>query len=127
LILDREGNLKLIDFNVAQEMQEATTGTVVGKQSYLPPEQFRGQACPASDLYAMGATVFFLLTGKDPTPISTIKLEEEAREGQSFQELFCALLKQLTDMDPGRRPTSEAASKLLAEGRTTESFPTDLS
>ena len=127
LILDKEGNLKLIDFNVAQEMQEATTGTVVGKQSYLPPEQFRGQACPASDLYAMGATVFFLLTGKDPTPISTIKLQEEAKEGQCFQELFCALLKQLTDMEPGKRPSSEAVSKLLAEGRNAEASPSDLS
>lgn len=127
LILDREGNLKLIDFNVAQEMQEATTGTVVGKQSYLPPEQFRGQACPASDLYAMGATIFFILTGKEPTPISTIKLQEEAKEGQSFQESFCALLEQLTDMEPSRRPSSEAVSELLSEGRTTESFPADLS
>ncbi|MDX1985533.1 MAG: serine/threonine-protein kinase [Candidatus Obscuribacter sp.] len=127
LILDNQGNLKLIDFNVAQEMQEATTGTVVGKQSYLPPEQFRGQACPASDLYAMGATIFFILTGKEPTPISTIKLQEEAAEGQNFQELFCALLKQLTDLEPGKRPTSEAVSELLAEGRTRESFATDLS
>ncbi len=44
LILHKDGTLKLIDFNDAQQVEYATTGTVVGKQAYLPPEQFRGQA-----------------------------------------------------------------------------------
>jgi serine/threonine protein kinase len=70
LILNRDGKLVLIDFNVAQQREWTTTGTVVGKHAYLPPEQFRGQPCEQSDLYAMGATIFYLCTGKDPEPIS---------------------------------------------------------
>jgi tRNA A-37 threonylcarbamoyl transferase component Bud32 len=70
LMLSPDGRLKLIDFNVAQENQSSTTGTIVGKHAYLPPEQFRGKATTQSDLYAFGATLFFLLTGKDPEPIS---------------------------------------------------------
>jgi len=70
LILSKEGKLKLIDFNVAQQADEGTTGVVVGKQSYLPPEQFRGKPTTQSDIYAMGATLYFLLTGVDPEPIS---------------------------------------------------------
>jgi tRNA A-37 threonylcarbamoyl transferase component Bud32 len=62
--------LKLIDFNVAQHLESMSTHTVVGKHSYIPPEQFRGEASPQSDIYAMGATLFFLLSGKDPEPIS---------------------------------------------------------
>lgn len=96
LILDKAGNLKLIDFNVAQEMQDGTTGTVVGKQSYLPPEQFRGQAEPASDLYAMGATLYYLLTGKDPTPISTIHITQELPE---IDPALDNLLTKLTNLD----------------------------
>ncbi len=70
LILNSKGKLKLIDFNVAQQVHGGSTGTIVGKHAYLPPEQFRGKATTQSDLYAFGATLFFMLTGKDPEPIS---------------------------------------------------------
>jgi|GEM_PF-557192 Serine/threonine protein kinase len=70
LILRADGVLKLVDFNVAQQSEATTTGTVVGKHSYLPPEQFRGEPIPQSDIYAMGATMHFLLTGENPEPIS---------------------------------------------------------
>jgi serine/threonine-protein kinase len=72
LILRPDGKLKLIDFNVAQKMENESTftGTIVGKQSYLPPEQFRGAACPASDIYAFGCSLFYLLVGTDPEPIT---------------------------------------------------------
>lgn len=43
----------------------------MGKHSYAPPEQFRGQPCPQSDIYALGATMYFLLTGEDPKPITS--------------------------------------------------------
>lgn len=76
LILDSTGKLKLIDFNVAQDLITGTTGTIVGKHAYLPPEQFRGKASAQSDLYAFGATLFFLLTGQDPEPISQSSLPE---------------------------------------------------
>lgn len=70
LILNSQGQLKLIDFNVAQQIRGGSSGTIVGKHAYLPPEQFRGKATTQSDLYAFGASLFFLLTGKDPEPIS---------------------------------------------------------
>jgi hypothetical protein len=70
LIFSPETGVKLIDFNVAQQYEASATRTVVGKHSYLPPEQFRGRACPQSDLYALGATLYYLLTGEDPEPIT---------------------------------------------------------
>lgn len=70
LILQHDGTLKLIDFNVAQQVEATVTGTVVGKHAYLPPEQFRGMPTTQSDIYAMGATMHYLLTGSDPEPIS---------------------------------------------------------
>jgi tRNA A-37 threonylcarbamoyl transferase component Bud32 len=76
LILRADGTLKLIDFNVAQQIEESTTGTVVGKHAYLPPEQFRGETTWRSDLYALGATLQFLLTGADPEPISVSRPAE---------------------------------------------------
>ncbi len=70
LILNSQGKLKLVDFNVAQQTELTTTGTVVGKHAYIPPEQFRGKPTPQSDIYAMGATLFYLLAAEDPEPIS---------------------------------------------------------
>jgi len=72
LILGKDGKLRLIDFNVAQSLDNAatTTGTVVGKPSYLAPEQFQGEPTPLSDQYSMGATLYYILTAKEPKPIA---------------------------------------------------------
>ncbi len=70
MILSDNGMLKLVDFNVAQQTDSVMTGTIVGKQSYVPPEQLRGLASTRSDIYALGASLFFLLTGQDPQPLS---------------------------------------------------------
>jgi tRNA A-37 threonylcarbamoyl transferase component Bud32/uncharacterized RDD family membrane protein YckC len=72
LILGHDGTLRLIDFNVAQTLDQSatTTGTVVGKPSYLAPEQFQGEPTPLSDIYSFGATLTYLLTAEDPLPIA---------------------------------------------------------
>ncbi len=70
LILRKDGTLKLIDFNVAQQSDESSAlSSVVGKPNYLSPEQFRGSPVPQSDIYALGACLQFLLTGEDPVAI----------------------------------------------------------
>lgn len=71
LILADDGVLKLVDFNVAQQQESTATGTVVGKHCFISPEQFRGKPTVQSDIYSMGATLYFLLTGEDPSPITS--------------------------------------------------------
>ncbi|MBK9620831.1 MAG: serine/threonine protein kinase [Candidatus Obscuribacter sp.] len=70
LLIDETGQLKLIDFSISQLYQDNTQAECAGKHSYTPPEQYRGQATPQSDIYAFGATIYFLLTGVDPVAIS---------------------------------------------------------
>ncbi len=43
IVLARDGHLSLIDFGAANNLVGTATGTLVGKQSYISPEQFRGQ------------------------------------------------------------------------------------
>ena len=43
-------------------------GDVLGTYGYMAPEQFRGAAQPASDLYALGGTLLYLLSGVLPMP-----------------------------------------------------------
>lgn len=67
LILGDDGQVYLIDFGAAQLMNVATrTLTATGTFGYMAPEQFVGQALPASDLYGLGATLIHLLTGTSP-------------------------------------------------------------
>jgi tRNA A-37 threonylcarbamoyl transferase component Bud32 len=95
LILGSDGRLRLIDFNVAKQVENTTVGTVVGKHAYLPPEQFRGMPVPQSDIYAMGATLFYLLVGRDPEPISTshplLEVNELSQQINSIVEKATAL------------------------------------
>jgi serine/threonine protein kinase len=70
LMLDVDGTIKIVDFNVAHQVDSSSTATVVGKHAYIPPEQFRGKPTPQSDIYALGGSMHFLLTGKDPEPIT---------------------------------------------------------
>ncbi len=70
IMLDAAADVKVVDFNVARQLENASGATVVGKHAYIPPEQFRGRPCPQSDIYALGATLYFLLSGQDPEPLT---------------------------------------------------------
>ena len=70
LMITKNGKVVLLDFNVAQQLESTTTKTVVGKHNYMAPEQFKGKPCTQSDLYSLGCTLYFLLTGKDPLPLT---------------------------------------------------------
>lgn len=60
------GKVYLVDFGIARFFNPVSRGTMIGTQGYAPPEQYRGQVEPRSDLYALGATMHYLLTGRDP-------------------------------------------------------------
>lgn len=67
ILLDRQGHVKVADFGLARAVTEvtaATTGTVLGTVAYLSPELIEsGQADARTDVYAVGATLYELLTG----------------------------------------------------------------
>ncbi len=71
LILTNKGEIVLIDFGAANQFLGAATGTIIGKQAYIPPEQLRGKAILQSDIYALGCTINYLLTGQDPMPLTS--------------------------------------------------------
>jgi serine/threonine protein kinase len=70
LLCDRSahqvGQVYLIDFGSVQTAVSGGTRTVVGTYGYMPPEQFGGMSTPASDLYALGATLIYLAAGQHP-------------------------------------------------------------
>jgi serine/threonine protein kinase len=67
------GDIYLVDFGAVQGNldQDGSTITIVGTYGYMPPEQFGGRTNPASDLYSLGATLIYLITGIHPADLST--------------------------------------------------------
>lgn len=70
ILVDREGNAKVVDFGIAKGLQDANlteAGTGMGTVHYVSPEQARGeQATPASDLYSTGIVLYEMLTRSLP-------------------------------------------------------------
>ena len=77
IIRSDDGRLWLVDFGAVRDFTSTISGgsTVVGTYGYMAPEQFRGQAVPASDIYGVAATLLFLLTGRPPTELPQEKLK----------------------------------------------------
>lgn len=100
LVLKDDGELVLVDFGAANEFVGTATGTLVGKQCYMAPEQIKGKAGPYSDMYSMGATLYFLLTGKDPEAIAVSHLEPSKLISASMS----GLVAQLTSLNWQDRP-----------------------
>ncbi len=65
LLRQRDQRIILIDFGAVKEIG-TPPGTRIGAEGYSAPEQDRGQPLTQSDLYAVGATLIYLLTGESP-------------------------------------------------------------
>lgn len=74
-------SLVIIDLGIARVWRDGADADTVkfGTRSYAPPEQFGfGQTSVRSDIYALGALLFFCLTGTDPKPGRDIREQCEA-------------------------------------------------
>ncbi len=66
VMINQSGRVVLVDFGIAKIFQGDRKGTMIGTEGYAPPEQYRGEASPLVDIYALGATLHHLLTRQDP-------------------------------------------------------------
>ncbi|MFJ8634469.1 serine/threonine-protein kinase [Streptomyces sp. NPDC093568] len=124
VLLSEDGRVLLTDFGIAQIEGDNTitrTGEVVGSVDYLAPERVRGHdPGPASDLWALGATLYTAVEGRSPfrrtSPLGTMQavVEEEATEPQHAGPL-APVITALLRKDPATRPGAAEAEQMLAE------------
>lgn len=120
LIGGKDGKVYLVDFGAVQNTYRSTFSygsTVVGTFGYMAPEQFQGQALPATDLYGLGATLLFLLTHRSPADLPTDRLKISFRKRVQISEQFADWLEKMLEPDAEDRFVS-AASALAALQRS---------
>lgn len=124
-LLDTEGNLKLIDFSIAQKKKSGlgklfgggskVNGNVQGTRSYMSPEQIRGAALDdRADIYSYGCTIFELISGKLPYTATSPDhlLDKHLRSGipslqaanDNVTSEFSSLVERMMAKDPKQRP-----------------------
>lgn len=102
---DYVGDVFLVDFGAVQtiDMRGRHTMTVVGTYGYMPPEQFGGRSSPASDLYSLGATLLYLITGNDPAELMNNDLELEFGDVSNISQRLEDWLRKILRPIPSQR------------------------
>src|SRR5262249_12965708 len=79
ILIDQEERVRVTDFGLARRQTDAAhltcTGQLLGTPSFMPPEQIAGrrqEVGPASDIYALGATLYTLVSGRPPFQAASI-------------------------------------------------------
>jgi eukaryotic-like serine/threonine-protein kinase len=125
--------VKVLDFGVAKLLDAgaaATRDAIAGSPAYMAPERLRGRGYDGrSDVYAVGITLFELLTGRvpfrsdnrDPMAVALMQLREAAPPVSTFVPALStevdAVVAALLEKEPGRRPTARQALARLQELR----------
>ncbi|PIW18031.1 hypothetical protein COW36_06410, partial [bacterium (Candidatus Blackallbacteria) CG17_big_fil_post_rev_8_21_14_2_50_48_46] len=101
LILSPEGEASLVDFGAVNDhlRNQSRGSTIVGTFGYMPPEQLDGQAVPGSDLFALGASLIYALTGLEPGLIEKENLSLNFRPYVTVSEGLAAWLELMTQPD----------------------------
>jgi serine/threonine protein kinase len=125
LLVTPEGTCKVSDLGLAgfskqEEWQDPRAGKIVGTADYLAPEQIRNprEIRSSQDIYALGCTLYYAVTGKVPYPGGTAK--EKARRhcedtplhprhfNTALDDAFVDVIADMMEKDPARRIATAA-------------------
>ncbi len=124
LLLSSDGQVKLVDFGLARQLHSHKTDprALLGSLEFMAPEQSIDPSAvgPPADIYGLGATLFWLLTGQTPFPqeenvakaLTALKHDRPRRLRQFLQDSppeIDELLDRMLARDPAKRPASPVA------------------
>jgi serine/threonine protein kinase len=117
VIVRADGGPVLVDFGAVRNVLKTpgeSGSTVVGTYGYMPYEQYMGQASPASDLYALGATFLHLVTGRPPSDFMAEEGHLAVPASLPVGEPMRSVIARLLEPVPARRhPSARAAREAL--------------
>ncbi|MBO9999956.1 MAG: protein kinase [Cyanobacteria bacterium SID2] len=115
IILRQDGKVFLVDFGAVRDLYRNSLikgGTFVGTLGYMPPEQFRGQAFLASDLYGLGTTLLFVLAHRSPEELPHVRMKIDFRKVVQVSESFAGWLEKM--IEPALEDRYKSAREALA-------------
>lgn len=130
LLGERSGNsvgqVYLVDFGSVQTVLASETGTrtVVGTYGYMPPEQFGGRTVAASDLYSLGATLIYLVTGTHPADLPQKDFRIQFEQLANLSPSFSNWLKWMIEPNLERRLSSATEAMAALEKPQPTNLPT---
>jgi outer membrane protein assembly factor BamB/tRNA A-37 threonylcarbamoyl transferase component Bud32 len=116
IMIDQHDQIRLVDFGIAKLFQEGQKGTMIGTEGYSAPEQYRGEASPASDVYGVGATLHHILTRRDPRlepPFTFAERSIRDINGAVSVELEAIIMRALEFNPDDRYPDAGAMKEAL--------------
>ncbi|WP_309743764.1 MULTISPECIES: serine/threonine-protein kinase [unclassified Chamaesiphon] len=120
LLWSESGEIYLVDFGAVRDTYHLTiTGgsTIVGTYGYMAPEQFRGQAVLATDLYGLGTTLLYLKSGQDPADLPVKLMKIDFRHRVKTSPDFANWLERLLEPIPEDRYRNAAQALDALNGR----------
>lgn len=110
LFVLRDETVKVLDFGVARRLTgtpQTQAGLVLGTPFYMAPEQAAGRTVDArADLYAVGVTLYELLSRESMSAITTPQRLLRAASGEPIPQALTDLVASLLSLDPAQRPAS---------------------
>ena len=122
IIRTEAGEIYLVDLGAVQDAYRNTLtrgATFVGTIDYMSPEQLRGHASFASDLYSLGCTLLYLLTRRSPSELPLQRMKISFRSSLKISEQFADWLDTILEpaLEDRFRSTDEALKRLHAKKR----------
>jgi eukaryotic-like serine/threonine-protein kinase len=126
VMVPEHGPVKLTDFGIAtlnDHPSITTSGVVLGSPAYMSPEQASGRgAVPATDLWGLGATLYFAIEGRSPFErdgtMATLHALVNDQPGQMERgRQVRPALDRLFSKDPADRPATDEVRQMLTEIR----------
>lgn len=124
IMLTPDRQIKLIDFGIARHFQKGSTADTAayGSSGFAPPEQYgENQTDPRSDIYALGATLHYLLTGIDPSK-NPFNFDPPSMSNKVSNRMEKAIMKAL-ELKAVNRPQSIDEFKTLLPQRIIKTSP----
>jgi serine/threonine protein kinase len=140
VLIDGQGRARLIDFGMSkiEDAWHEDAGTPGGTPAFLPPERVSdgpqpGAVIPAGDVFGIGATLFWLLTGQAPFAAPTAaaalqrardcEIDFDALERAHVPPAVQRICRRALSRDPKERPAADALTDELVRAATGRKFP----
>jgi serine/threonine protein kinase len=101
--------------------EQSGGSTVTGTYGYMPPEQLMGRMSPQSDLYALGATLLYVVTGREPTDFDFDSGRLSVPEAIELRPALRGAIDAMLAPAPRDRPRTAKDARAILLGAATES------